>query len=297
MVHTIRVASVSMAHEQRRPQSMEDNLRYVAEVVDELAPTRPDLVALPEIFMTAGLGSNGERLPQSLEPLQDLARRYQTTMVGSLYLERDARRYNTAVVVDPHGQFLGSYDKVHPTEGEIAGGITPGAHGQAPVRTALGTIGIQICFDANWPQGWADAVQDGAQLIVFPSAFPGGRLLEGLALCNSVWVVPSVWSLHSGIIDNMGRWVAHTDRFTRWAVAEVNLQRTVFHWDMQGHRVKDIVARYGPRIRIETYGPEAVFTLQPDDPDLPIAQIIQEFELVPYRDYIARAAAAQDASR
>jgi len=297
MGQVIRVASVSMAHEQRHPQSIADNLCYLHEVLDELAPTRPDLVALPEIFMTAGLGSDGERLPQSLSILQELAVQYHTMMVGSLYQERGGRRYNTATVVDGQGQVLGSYDKMHPTEGEIAGGIAAGAHGQPPVRTPLGTIGVQICFDANWPQGWADAAAAGARLIVFPSAFPGGRLLEGLALCHSVWVVPAVWSLHSGVLDNTGRWVAHTDRFSRWVTAEVNLQRTVFHWDFQGPRVKDIVARYGPRIAVETFGPEALFTLTPVDADLDIAEVIRAFELVPYRDYVARATAAQDAAR
>jgi len=106
-----------------------------------------------------------------------------------------------------------------------------------------------------------------------------------------------VWSLHSGVLDNTGRWVAHTDRFSRWVTAEVNLQRTVFHWDFQGPRVKDIVARYGPRIAVETFGPEALFTLTPVDPDLDIAEVIRAFELVPYRDYVARATAAQDAAR
>ncbi len=297
MVHTIRVASVSMSHELRKPQSPEDNLRYVTEVVAELAPLRPDLVALPEIFATAGLGSGGERLPQSVEPLQELARRHHTYMVGSLYLERDGRRYNTAVVVDRDGNVLGGYDKIHPTEGEIEGGIAPGAPNQPPIRTEIGTIGLQICFDANWPAGWASQVADGADLIVFPSAFPGGRLLEALAIGYSVWVVPSVWSLHSGVIDNMGRWVARTDRFARWASADINLQRTVFHWDFQGPRVKDVVAKYGRRVNVETFGPEALFTLEPTDPDLSIAEIIGEFGLVTYRDYIARATAAQDAAR
>ena len=297
MAHKIRVASVSMAHELRRPLSREDNLRYLADVLDELAPIAPDLVALPEIFATAGLGGTGERLPQSAAPLQELACKHHTYVVGSLYLEREGRRYNTALVVNREGAIVGGYDKIHPTEGEIEGGIAPGAPEQRPVRTELGTIGLQICFDANWPAGWASQVADGADLIVFPSAFPGGRLLEGLALAFSVWVVPSVWSLHSGIIDNTGRWVAHSDRFARWVSAEVNLDRTVFHWDFQGDRVKDIVHKYGSRVSVETFDPEALFSLEPNHPDLSISEIIQEFELVTYRDYIGRATAVQDAAR
>jgi len=295
--HKIRVASISMAQEVRKPRTSDDNLRYVEEVVEELAPIRPDLVALPEIFPTAALDGDAQRGPQTTDLIQELARRHRTFMVGSLYLERDGRRYNTALVVDREGMIVGRYDKVHPTEGEIAGGISPGVHGQHPVQTEIGAIGMEVCFDANWPRDWEEQAADGAQLIVFPSAFPAGRLIESLALTYGVFVVPSVWSLHSGIIDNTGRWVAKTDRFSRWAAAEIDLERTVFHWDQQGQRIKDIIRKYGSRIYVETYGPEALFVLEPADADLAIDDIIAEYDLVTYRDYIARATAAQDVAR
>jgi beta-ureidopropionase len=297
MSHRIRVASISMAQELRRPQCAEDNLRYVAEVVEELAPIRPDLVALPEIYPTAVLGGDDQRGPQDSALIQELARKYRTYMVGSMYLERDGRRYNTALVVDRDGEIVGRYDKVHPTEGEIAGGIAPGVHGQPPVETEVGTIGMQVCFDANWPRDWEGQAAAGADLVVFPSAFPAGRLIESLALTYGVFIVPSVWTLHSGIIDNTGRWVAKTDRFRRWAAATIDLERTVYHWDQQGQRIVDIVKKYGPRIHVETYGPEALFVLEPASEDVSIPEITREFGLITYRDYIARATAAQDVAR
>jgi len=297
MRRTIRIATVSMAHEQRRPTSIDDNLSYVTECVAEVTLLQPDLIALPEVFPTAGLDGDRQSAAHDTQFVQELARRHGTYIVGSLSLERDGRLYNTAVFVDREGRIVGRYEKVHPTEGELERGISPGAHGQPLVETDLGVLGALICFDANWHGDWADLAARGAQLIVFPSAFPGGRLLEALALLNAVHVVPSTWTLHSGVIDNTGRWVARTDRFSRWVAADINLGRTVFHWDFQGERLRDIRRAYGPRVRIETFGPEALFTLEPVDPDLSIDDIIAEFDLVTHRDYIARATAAQDLAR
>lgn len=297
MAPTIRVAALSMAHEYRKPASREDNLRHVAESVADIAYLRPDLVALPEIYPTAGLSGDEQSAAHDTEQIQDLARRYRTHVVGSLNLNRDGRRYNTAVFVDRDGEIVGRYDKVHPTEGEMANGISPGTHGQPPVRTELGTLGALICFDANWPRDWEALAARGASLVVFPSAFPGGRLLEALALQNSICVVPATWGLFSGIIDNTGRWLARTDRYAHWVWADVNLGRAVFHLDFQWERIRDIRRKYGPRIRAETFHQEALFTLEPLDGDLAMDDVIAEFGLVTYRDYIARATAAQDVAR
>jgi len=297
MPRQIRIASVSMAQELRRPENVGDNLAYIEETVAAISPLQPDLIVLPEVFPTAGLPSGDAAIPQDPETIQRLATRYDTHVAGSLYEARDGQVYNTLVVADRKGVIVGRYDKIHPTENEIARGVTPGQRMQSPIETDLGLLGAQICFDANWPQDWQDQVAQGAEMIMFSSAFPGGQILEALALLNTVYVVPAIWSLHSGIIDNTGRWLVQTDRFSRWVSAVIDLDRTVFHWDFQGDRLGEIRAKYGPRVQIETYGPEAWFVLQSHDPDVSVADIAAEFALVTYREYIRRATMAQDAAR
>ncbi|MGB9797569.1 MAG: hypothetical protein ACPLSK_03010, partial [bacterium] len=51
----IKVATVSMALEQRKARRIEDNLRYIEELMEEIKDVKPDIVALPEVFPYAGI--------------------------------------------------------------------------------------------------------------------------------------------------------------------------------------------------------------------------------------------------
>ncbi|MFH0796553.1 MAG: carbon-nitrogen hydrolase family protein [Candidatus Omnitrophota bacterium] len=300
MARKIRVASVSMAYEFRKVRKREDNLNYIAETVAEIASIKPDLICLPEAFPIAGLDKAEKVSEKDTELLCNLAKKYCTYLVGSIYEIRGGEIYNTALVVNRKGEIVGRYDKIHPTEGavgELGKGILPGKKEQLPVKTDFGKVGIQICFDANWPQEWQGLVEKGADLIVFSSAFPAGTILNSIAVLSKVYIVPAIWSLHSGIIDNTGRWVVQTDRFSFWVWAAIDLERTVFHWDYQEDRVKEMRRKYGDKLKIETFGPEAWFVLEPTVPEVSIPDIVREFKLITYRDYIKRATEAQDRKR
>lgn len=277
--------------------NQEKNLQYVGKAVEELARIKPDLVCLTEIFTYAWAKLQDQDLLAGPKLMKELAVKYGTHIVGTVHEERKGRIYNTALVVDRKGNIAGRYDKIHPTESEMESGVVPGAEGQPPVETSFGKIGVQICFDANWPKGWSDLAEAGAKLIVFPSAFPGGKLLESHALLNSVYVVPSTWRLDSGVIDNTGLWRAKTEKPSRWAWARIDLERTVFHLDYQEEKIPAIKSRYGDGIKVESFTPEGWFTLEPADDGVSIPQVMKEFGLVTYRDYIKRAAGAQKKAR
>ncbi|MCS7180623.1 MAG: hypothetical protein NZ891_04650, partial [bacterium] len=87
------------------------------------------------------------------------------------------------------------------------------------------------------------------------------------------------------------------DRFSYWVWKDINLGRTVFHWDFQGDKVKDIIRKYKDRIRVETFGDEALFTIEVIDEKISIKKIIKEFNLVTYKDYLKRAEEKQDRKR
>ncbi len=294
MARKVKVATVSMAHEFRKAKMKEDNLNYISDTVKEISSIKPDIIALPEVFPLVGLEEKQKIQGQGKDLLLDLAKEYQTNIVGSIYEEREGKIYNTALVVNREGEIIGRYDKIHPTESELEKGIFPGPEDQLPIMTDFGKIGVQICFDANWPEYWQKQVADGAEMIIFPSAFPGGKILESIAILNTVYIVAAIWSLHSGIIDNTGRWRVQTDRFSRWVWSTIDLERTVFHWDYQGDKVKEIHKKYGDEIKIETFGPEAWFALEPEKTEISISDVIKDFNLVTYRDYIKRATIAQD---
>ncbi|HNQ34490.1 MAG TPA: carbon-nitrogen hydrolase family protein [bacterium] len=286
MSRRITAVALGMAREYRQPRTPEDNLKYLEESLAEMAGLKPDLVAVPEVFPYSGLPTLEKKPGLGTETLQKLALRHRCWLVGSIYEKRQGRLYNTALLVNRAGKIAGRYDKIHLTDTELKRGVCPGRPDPEPLKTDFGRIGIQICFDVNWPDETRRLVERGAELIVFSSAFPAGRLLETLGFQNRVPIVSAVQQTPSGILDNAGRWLDRTDRFSWWVTRVLDLESAVFHWDYQGDRLKAIRARYGDRIRIETLGPEAWFILEAADPELSIPAVAREFELRTYRRYI-----------
>ncbi|GAA1081559.1 nitrilase-related carbon-nitrogen hydrolase [Nocardiopsis composta] len=85
--------------------------------------------------------------------------------------------YNTAAVVDADGTYLGKYRKHHIPQ--LKGFwekfyFRPGNLGWPVFDTAAGRIGVYICYDRHFPEGWRALGLAGAQLVYNPSATSRG---------------------------------------------------------------------------------------------------------------------------
>ena len=91
--------------------------------------------------------------------------------------------YNTAVVVDadgtsarqvpqePHPEPRSFWEKFY---------FRPGNLGYPVFDTAVGTIGVYICYDRHFPEGWRELALNGAQIVFNPNATKPG-------LSNRLW--------------------------------------------------------------------------------------------------------------
>lgn len=295
----VKIATVSMAREYRNPESVEDNLSYIENLLKDISHIKPDIVALPEVFPYVGLpikARDVKDINKIHQFMSDLARKYNTYLAGSTYDKRDEKLYNSVLIFNRRGELIGKYDKIHPTEPEMEDGVSPGAKDQKPIDTEFGKIGCQICFDANWSSYWKYQVDNGAKLIIFSSAYPGGRMLNSISTLFNVFIVASTWGLKSGIIDKLGRWRIRTDRFAYWVWDKIELDTEVFHWDFQYDKPLKILEKYGDKVRIESFEDEALFIIEPLE-DIKMEDIIREFDLLTYKNYIARAESNQDKRR
>jgi deaminated glutathione amidase len=164
--------------------SIKANLTACADLVDRcVAATGADLVVLPE---TATTGYTTGLDPEALwelvsevpgpitDPLQETARRLGTHLVVGTY-ERGSERgtvHNTAAVIGPGGDVLGTYRKTHVfyLEDRDAGGWVTRGDQAVVVDTDLGRIGLLICYDGDFPElARAEAVR-GAEVLCRPSA-------------------------------------------------------------------------------------------------------------------------------
>jgi beta-ureidopropionase len=108
------------------------------------------------------------------ELMCSLARELNMVLVVPVFeQEQPGLYYNTAFVVDADGTFLGKYRKTHIPQ--VQGFLEkyyfrPGNLGYPVFQTAVGPIGVYICYDRHFPEGWRALGLAGARLVFNPSA-------------------------------------------------------------------------------------------------------------------------------
>jgi N-carbamoylputrescine amidase len=115
-----------------------------------------------------------------------LAKELNMVMVLPIYEEdMPGVYYNTAVVVDADGTILGKYRKHHLPHLDRFWEkfyFRPGNLGYPVFNTAVGPVGVYICYDRHFPEGWRELALNGAQMIFNPNATKPG-------LSNRLWEV------------------------------------------------------------------------------------------------------------
>jgi deaminated glutathione amidase len=99
--------------------------------------------------------------------------------IGSLAIKENGPRVaNRSYLVDPKGEILARYDKLHMFDVDLAGGEShrESAHcrpgGKAVVvDLPFGRLGLSICYDLRFPQLYRTLANSGAEFIAIPAAF------------------------------------------------------------------------------------------------------------------------------
>ena len=171
------------------------------------------------------------------------AREHECYVICPMLVRETGRTYNAAVLIDRQGRVVGQYRKIHPTEPELRRDTSPGACEPPVFETDFGTIGIQICFDANWHKSWQRLREKGAKIVFFASAYPAARQVRTLAWLNQYFVVASTQGRASSIYDVTGDVLATTGQYQHWAGAVLPLGKTVFEIDFHVFQTKRPVCR------------------------------------------------------
>jgi hypothetical protein len=90
------------------------------------------------------------------------------------------------------------------------------------------------------------------------------------------------------VVDITGDVLASTSRWSRVAACDLNLDRELLHTDLQIDKIAQIQARYGSDVLVKTYTEEHLILIESLAPGLRVRDIMREFGLVSYRDYIER---------
>jgi beta-ureidopropionase len=177
-------ADTSQSPEQIRDAMVEAHLP----LIDEAGRRGVQVLCLQEVFtqpyfcpsQDAKWYASAEPIPDgpTVKLMQERAKKHRMVIVAPLYEEAmTGVYYNTAAVIDADGSYLGKYRKTHIPQ--VAGFFEkfffkPGNSGWPVFQTAYCKLGVYICYDRHFPEGWRALALNGAEYIVNPSATVAG---------------------------------------------------------------------------------------------------------------------------
>ena len=156
-------------------------------LIDEAGAKGVQILCLQEIFNGPYFcPSQDQRWYDAAEPvpgpttelIAEYAKKYEMVIVVPVYEE--AMRgvyYNTAAIIDADGTLLGKYRKQHipHTSGFWEKYFfKPGDGGYPVFQPRYGKVGIYICYDRHFPEGWRALGLNGAEIVFNPSATVAG---------------------------------------------------------------------------------------------------------------------------
>lgn len=291
--------------------SVETRLGLLERLVDEAAakasavhPGRGlDLMVFPEFALAREGPSAAEQAVALAGPvharLAAKAKQWHTWLVVPMTLREADRISNAAVLVDREGRVAGIFRKVHPVadnKGVFEGGVTPGE--DYPVFTCdFGRVGILICWDMSYEEGWDALAAGGAEMVVLPSASPQTIRPMAQAMRHRYYVVNSAPRDNATLYDPAGRVMAQVNRAPGVLVQEIDLSFAILHWAEALEEGRALTRRFGELVGGTYSTREDTGVFWSNDPTRSIGAMIRELGLVEMPAEIERMDAARRKAR
>ncbi len=267
-----------------------------------------DLAVLPETCVTDTDGPPSRRaIPlqgQALESFGALARRHKTYLVVPLDLAEQSSAgaiySNAAVLLDRRGAVAGIYRKAHPValvgHDDLEGGIAPGR--EFPVFDCdFGKLGIQICWDIVFDDGWQALADKGAEIVVWPSASPATALPSSRAGRHRYFIVSSCWRNNSTIYEPTALVAARVETPGKVLVHQIDLSYAVLGWSAHLRDGKAFSDKYGDKAGYHYEPREDLGMFWSNDPQITVGSMLSSLGLEEIDVQVARNRRLQDAAR
>lgn len=288
----VRVVSISFANGK--------SLDEVARIVDAEGAGGCDLIVLPETWLGQRDHTPEMLTGPTVTTMAALARKHHIYIVCPIDRIDGANRLNTAVLLDRDGNVAGLYDKVYPywSEFDLAQPVSVGV--EAPVfQTDFGALGVTICFDVNFPEVWQELAANGAELVVWPSAYSAGTSLQAHAQINHFYIVTSTQTRDCLVYDVTGEELLYEKS------ADVNisritldLDRGIYHQNFNIAKRDQLLADHAGEIEQEKWlDREQWFVLKSIIPGISARELAHEYGMEELRDYKSRSRMAIDEMR
>ena len=271
-----------------RLQRMDELVESMAEQAKVTYPgKRLDLVILTEYFMSRP-GDNPAQRAVRLEEVRPriaaCAKKYGCYMVVPLVLREEdppLRYTNAAVLVDRNGQVAGIYRKVHPTSDlkavVLEDGLTPGSN--FPVFDCdFGRLGIEICYDIFYPDGWTALAKQGVDIVALPSETSETARPSGYAQQHRYYVVSATPKDHAAFFNPMGMIEAQATQ-QGVLVHEIDLSFEIVGDQVGLDQGQGLTRKFGDKVGYNYYTGEDAGIFWSNDPTTTIGQMIASLGL------------------
>ena len=214
-----------------------------------------DIICFQELFNGPYFGivqdsayyAYAEQVPgPTTERFQKLAEELHMVIVLPLYEEDNTGvLYNTAAVIDADGTYLGKYRKNHIPHVDRFWEkfyFRPGNLGWPVFDTAVGKVGVTICYDRHFPEGWRVLGLAGAEIVLNPNASKPG-------LSNRLWELeqPAAAAANGFFIGVPNRVGEETEEFGDEAVDFYGSSYVV---DPRGNYVGEVASQHDEELLI-----------------------------------------------
>lgn len=287
----VRVASISFP--------VGKSLEEIVACVEEEAARGVDLIALPETWRGQSEGTAELLDGPTITAMAAVAKRHGTYIVCPIDRMDGARRLNSAVVIDRTGDIAAIYDKVYPywsefdLSPEVEVGVDP-----VVVQTDFGKVGLAICFDVNFPEPWQAMADQGADLVIWPSAYSAGSALQAHALMHHYYIVTSTQTGDCQIFDITGaRILDERSDGINVSRALLDLDRGVYHHNFNLGKRDQLLRDHDDVEEEAFFGREHWFVLRGRTPEVGVRDLARDYGLEELRAYKARSLAQIDARR
>ena len=232
--------------------NFDENFEKSKKFLQDSLNSSPDFILLPECFLFLSSKSKIliEMSHDSIEYFKNFSKTNKVhLLLGSLPITENDKLFNRSILINPSGDIISIYDKVHMFDVKLKNGefykesdfYSSGS--ELKMTNVLGhSIGHTICYDLRYPKMYRALAKKGSQIIVVPSAFTRttGKahwhsLIKARAIENGVFILaPNQWGVnnenrstygHTLIVDPWGETLAEAKDGEMIVTAELDLNR------------------------------------------------------------------------
>jgi hypothetical protein len=265
--------------------------KLAVDLLDAAGKEGVDVACLPEEFA----GTAAEAIPgPTTEAVGRAAAKHGMYVICPIREKApDGRAFNTAVLLDRQGKPAGYYRKMFVFWGE---GVNLGDEGVKVFDLDFGRIAILTCFDLNFAELWSEAERKGAEIVFWPSAYGGGRPLNGYAAIHNYYIV----AVGAGnMIDLLGNTIEDAQQpKPRLFITTLDLDQTLVHYDFNSEKVKKLLAEHKGEVELEkSFDAESWHLLRAVKPGVRVRDLCRQYQIETLRDYRQRSRREINAAR